>query len=98
MLVPLSDADIRNISNNVIAACKDISKLNKRGYQFISCLSGFIAHYNLDGFKCYYSEGLVKDLKQSWASYQYGNFMKGDRDYDYIQSKRKVMLRVMEVI
>jgi len=47
-------------SRNVLAAFKDIEKLNKSGYNFLYLLCGFIAHYNYYGFIQYYRDHSLK--------------------------------------
>ena len=85
------------IIKNVLKACKDINKLNKRGYNFLYLANGFIAHYNLNGFKGYYSSKVgrvANDLKTDILRYknfnQYNNFSITDKDYDYYMTKKHV--------
>ena len=80
------------IINNLVAACKDISKLNGTGYRFINLASGFIAHYDLNGFKSYYGTGtaLKRDILVMQHQNQWGNFRPGEREFEYYQSKREV--------
>ena len=49
-LAPLTERQKVLIVSNVVKACKDITLLNKTGYNFLYLASGFIAHYNLHGF------------------------------------------------
>lgn len=90
MLKPLTDIQKTRIVNNVIAACRDIEKLNKTGYDFLYLCSGFIAHYNIHGFKAYYSEpgSLQRDIEANARTNQWHNFRPGERDADYYHSKR----------
>lgn len=57
------------ISKNVAQVIKsnDINKLSKASYQFISIMSGFIAHYDINGFKYEYSNvsKLLHDIATS---------------------------------
>ena len=53
-LTPLSKRQQDLIVSNVVKACKDITLLNKTGYNFLYLASGFIAHYNLHGFIDFY--------------------------------------------
>jgi hypothetical protein len=87
---PLTDIQQTRIVNNIIAACRDISKLNKTGYDFINMCSGFIAHYNLEGFKAHYSEpgSLQRDIEANARFNQWRNFRKGEDSADYYHSKR----------
>lgn len=82
-MTPLTTREKQLISKNILAAYKDITKLNKRGYDFINVASGFIAHYNLEGFKAYYSEhSLQKDIESNAKANQWNNFRKGEGYYD----------------
>lgn len=87
------------IVNNVIKACSDISKLNKRGYNYLYLCSGFIAHCNIHGFKsnydivdCGYS--LADAILANEPANQWNNFREGDRDYHYYKSKAEVYKRI----
>lgn len=90
MLKPLTDIQQTRIVNNVIAACGDINKLNSTGYNFLYLSSGFIAHYDIHGFKAHYSEpgSLQADIEANARFNQWHNFRKGERDADYYHSKR----------
>ena len=88
-MTPLTQRQKQLISKNVLAACKDITKLNKTGYNFLYLASGFIAHYNLQGFIAYYSEhDLQADIERNARQNQWHNFRAGERDADYYHSKR----------
>jgi hypothetical protein len=88
-MTPLTQRQKQLIAKNVLAACKDIDKLNKTGYNFLYLASGFIAHYDLEGFKAYYSEhSLQDDIERNAKSNQWNNFRAGERDYDYYMAKK----------
>ena len=89
-MTPLNDIQQTRIVNNVIAACRDITKLNKTGYDFLYLASGFIAHYNRAGFIAHYSESgsLQADIEANARTNQWHNFRAGERDADYYHSKR----------
>jgi hypothetical protein len=88
------------IVNNIVRACDDISKLNGTGYKFIYLASGFIAHYNIQGFKanydlvdCGYSLSdaiLANEQANKWL-----NFNPGDSNYDYYKSKADIYSRIV---
>ena len=94
------------IVNNVVAACRDISKLNKTGYQFISGCSGFIAHYDLHGFKAHYNDqwghycdnNLKADIVEYQRFNQWANFHKGQQHFDYAMSKKAIYNAIVEAI
>jgi hypothetical protein len=95
-LVPLTERQKTLIVNNVLAACKDITKLNGTGYNFLYLASGFIAHYNRFGFMDYYSDGsLAQDILNNARNNQWNNFYPGERDYEYMMAKRDVYNRIV---
>ena len=87
---PLTDIQQTRIVNNVIAACRDITKLNKTGYDFLYLASGFIAHYARGGFIAHYSEpgSLQADIEANARQNQWHNFRTGEHNADYYHSKR----------
>jgi hypothetical protein len=98
-LTPLTERQKTLIVNNVVKACKDITQLNKTGYNFLYLASGFIAHYNLYGFIDHYSNTNLKHAIVSNAGQnQWKNFRPGDRDYEYYMSKADVYNRILEEI
>lgn len=79
------------IIKNVLAACGNIEKLNRRGYNFLYLCSGFIAHYDLEGFKDYYRDhSLVEDLEANYSQNQWRNFKEGEKHAAYYHSKRDI--------
>lgn len=84
---------------NVLLACKDITKLNKRGYNFLSLCCGFIAYYNLAGFIEYYSDNdLITDILDNASFNQWRNFSPSDKDYEYYMSKRAIYNEIVKGI
>ena len=101
MLELKTDRQCILIVNNVVAACKDINKLNKTGYDFINIASGFIAHYNLHGFIDYYGRednSLMVDILRNKANNQWNNFRPNDYDYDYYMQKKQIYNAICEMI
>ena len=101
MLELKTDRQCILIVNNVVAACKDINKLNKTGYDFINIASGFIAHYNLHGFIDYYGrEGncLLVDILRNKANNQWDNFHPGEENYEYYMQKKQIYNAICEMI
>jgi hypothetical protein len=88
----LTDKEQNLILKNVVAACRDIGKLNKRGYTFLYLASGFIAHYNLDGFKQAFGNGaaLRRAILSNQQNNQWRNFKEGEKNAEYYFSKRDV--------
>ena len=96
-MTPLTQTQQANIVRNVLAACKDINKLNGTGYKFLNLASGFIAHYNLEGFKAYYSEpgSLQRDIEANARQNQWSNFRPGEQHADYYHSKRDTYNKIL---
>jgi hypothetical protein len=98
-LTPLTERQKTLIVNNVVKAVKDITKLNKTGYNFLYLASGFIAHYNLYGFIEHFKDyDLKQDILNNHRQNQWLNFRPGDNDYDYYKSKADVYNRIVEAI
>jgi len=96
MIEPISFKQQELIAKNLFKACQDINKLNGTGYKFINTASGFIAHYNIHGFKDYYSEhSLQNDIEQNARFNMWSNFHKGDDNYEYYMSRKAVYQRVL---
>lgn len=96
-MLALTDKEKSLIVNNVLSACNDINKLNKRGYNFLYLASGFIAHYNLQGFIDYYQDNnLINDILNNKKFNQWNNFNSSDKNYDYYMSKKQVYNAICE--
>lgn len=99
MLKPFTDRQKTLIVNNVVSACKDINKLNKTGYNFLYLASGFIAHYNLHGFRAFYSDNsLRQEILLNVKQNMWTNFTPRDRDFDYYMDKADIYRRIVEQI
>ena len=97
---PLTERQKTLIVSNIVKACSNIDSLNSTGYKFINLCSGFIAHYNLQGFICAYSEpeSLRRDILSYAHQNQWANFRAGDRDYEYMMSKKDVYNKIISQI
>lgn len=96
MLIPFTEIQKLEIVENVISAVKDISTLNEVGYKFISGASGFIAHYDLNGFiSCYTDNSLKDDILFYAKQNQWGNYRNGEPNYDYYKSKQDIYNRIV---
>lgn len=96
MLVPYTEKQKSLIVNNIVKACEDIEKLNGTGYKFIHLANGFIAHYNIHGFKDHYSHcDLMTHIIGNAPSNEWNNFREGDKDYAYYQSKKDIYSRIV---
>ena len=96
MLVPYTEKQKSLIINNIVKACGDIERLNGTGYKFIYLAGGFIAHYNINGFKDHYSRyDLETDIVKNLHSNLYLNFSEGDQNYHYYKSKADIYKRIV---
>ena len=77
----------------------DIDNLTKQAYDFIMLGSGFIAHFNLHGFRAEYSN--VEDLRNALLANQrynqWSNFRPGERDYEYYMQKKEIYNQICQV-
>lgn len=93
--ISLKDQDL--IVKNVVKACSDIEKLNSKAYKFLHVCSGFIAHYNLYGFRDHYSKhSLVSDILNNKEWNKYLNFREGDSNYQYYKSKADTYAKIVK--
>jgi len=90
-----SDYVIRNVEN--IFKSKDIDKMTKATYDVLYLMSGFIAHYDIGGFKCHYSNtsDLARDILSSTDAhdperYIRDSFFSDSYGMEYCDSKTKV--------
>jgi hypothetical protein len=94
------DADliVKNITS--VIKSRNIEKLNKRGYNFLYLCQGFIAHYNIRGFKGAYKnvEDLIDNLLRNKNFNQWENFRVGEKDAEYYHSKRDIYNIILQVI
>lgn len=97
---PMTEAEQTLTIKNVISACRDIRKLNKRGYNFLYLASGFIAHYDIHGFMFYYGEPgkLRLDILRYQSANTWSNFIPGQEHYEYYMAKAKVYSAIVDAI
>ena len=67
----------------VFRSSGDIGKLTRGTYDFITLHMGFIAHYNLNGFKCTYAN--LEELRERLQTSEYSN----DPDYNLRWADKK---------
>lgn len=99
-ITPYTERQKTLIVNNIVRACENIETLNRTGYKFIYLASGFIAHYDLYGFRSAYSTpgSLRYDILRNQVANQWRNFRPGDKDYEYYSSKADIYNRIIEEI
>lgn len=103
MLKPLTPRQQTLIVNNIVRACDDIEKLNKTGYRFINLCIGFIAHYDLYGFRAAYDPimhgfDLRSAILRNEQANDWRNFRPGDRDYEYYKSKADTYYKIVQAL
>lgn len=76
---------------------QDIEQLNKYAYDFINVASGFIAHYNLHGFRAHYgsSEALAEDILFNERN-KNTNYSPNEKDYPYYKQKADMYAQICE--
>jgi len=81
---------LRNLA--LVFSKNDITLLDKNGYNFLYLASGFIAHYDLNGFIHAYgsASALKEDILRNQSNNQWDNFHKGERDYEYYMQKKEI--------
>lgn len=98
-MTPHTERQKGMIVKNIVRACNDISALNNIGYGFIYVASGFIAHYNINGFKEHYTKHSLKDdIIRNARMNAYLNFKEGEKNYEYYKGKADIYLRILEQI
>jgi len=94
-IAPLTERQKSLIVNNVVKACSNINALNSTGYKYLYLANGFIAHYNIDGFRDYYTrKDLLADILEYEEQNTWRNFMPGQDNYEYYMSKKDVYKRI----
>jgi len=75
-----------------VFATGDIENLTNTAYRYIYLASGFIAHYNLYGFRDAYRDVdlLKQNILLNARANQWSNFTPADKNYDYYMSKADV--------
>ena len=84
--------NVKALAQNVALVFRtgDIGRLNKPTYTFITLHMGFIAHYNLSGFQCEYSD--LDEFRERLQTSEYSKLpdynldwadrYEGDRDFN----------------
>lgn len=96
MIEPMSEKQADAVVKSVVAAAKHgMDKLTKAGYKFINLASGFIAHYDIHGFRAYYEDNDFRgDILQFQSQNQWGNFHPGEQNYEYYMQKKEIYNRI----
>lgn len=79
---------------------KDISYLTKNAYDYIYLASGFIAHYNVHGFRAEYENVYMfaQRILNNRSNNQWSNFRPNEENYEYYMQKRDIYNAIVELI
>lgn len=100
----INEKGIKSSIERVIKT-KDITKLTKSAYKFVMNMSGFIAHYNHEGFMDYYSNvnDFINDLK--WSSdtlrpdyYITDRYFSEGEQSEYYASKTRILQHIASLV
>jgi len=85
---------------NLVFRTREIDKLNNPTYEFVMNLSGFIAHYDLNGFKAHYHDlrDLIKDLKECSDVLRPDYCLECDFQKDYYKSKSETLKGILPLV
>ena len=70
----------------------NINLLTKDAYKFIMLANGFIAHYDIHGFRDVYkdigdfSHAIIRNRENN----QWSNFRPGDQNYEYMMQEKRI--------
>ena len=102
-LQPITQKQSTLIAKNIAKVIKknDMDLLSKSSYNYISICSGFIAHYNLQGFKDHYSSDasvldFYNDIIDSKSMSGRTNYNVGEKNYEYYKSKADTYLLICQ--
>lgn len=91
---PLSCREMKSIVDSFkrVFANDNIGYLTKNAYNFIMLSSGFIAHYNIHGFRSHYENiyYFASDIVRWKESNRWTNFRPGDKDYEYYKQRAEI--------
>ena len=98
-LTPYTDKQKEMIVANIVKAVGSIRLLNETAYKYINVCSGFIAHYDKNGFIGYYKENSLKDdILRNTRANEWRNFRPTDENYAYYMSKADIYKSIVEAI
>lgn len=101
-LTPLTQKQSTTIANNIVKCIKtnNINHLTSTAYKFISICGGFIAHYDLQGFKDYYSNNIHEfhdEILRNKMNCN-TNYIIGEKNYEYYKSKADTYKLIYEQV
>jgi hypothetical protein len=97
-LEPVSSEEEARIIRDCIKGANNINQLTDKAYKFLYLSSGFIAHYDREGFKSNYREpgSLKAEILNYQPHNQWGNFTPRDADYEYYMQKKRIYNGICE--
>lgn len=100
MIKPRPEKEAKSIVKNIVAVLDsgNIELLTKASYQYLSSCVGFIAHYNLQGFKDEYRETgrLRRHLEKFKSMNQWENFTPKDPMYNFQMQKKEIYNSILQ--
>lgn len=95
----MTDSEVKSILKSIrlVFERRNIEYLTKPAYHYLYLCYGFVAHFNLDGFRDEYRniETLREALFTHEAMNQWRNFLPEDRDYAYMMQKRDLYNQIV---
>ncbi len=100
MLKTLSKKEENRILRSIALACTDsMEQLNKYAYNWLHIKSGFIAHYNLQGFQgSYYPAQLRTAILDNERWNTSCNYRESEADYPYYKQKADMYKRLCDIL
>ena len=99
-LIPNKEVECIVNSFHRVFSTGDINKLTHKAYRFINLSSGFIAHFNVHGFRenyrdVEYFKGYILKMQKF---NQWNNFFLRDANYGYYMQKKEIYNRICQLI
>ena len=97
-LLTTRQADLIVASVRKVLTTGNIEHLSNSAYKFLYLSSGFIAHYNLGGFRVHYAntEDLSRAIAENLPMNQWNNFTPRDKDFAYYMQKKEIYNRLVQ--
>jgi len=96
-----TEAEVKSILKSIreVFEYNNIGYLTRSAYSYLYLCSGFIAHYNREGFQDHYErvETLRDDLFNNEPMNQWRNFLPEDKDYEYMAQKRNIYNQIVAI-
>lgn len=97
---PIEAQQADRITNNILDACKDITRLSEEGYRWLRLRAGFIAHHTREGFISDFQHSL--HLYENILAYEFANVCcnrsPDDPDYRYNKQQCEMYATIVDRI